>query len=77
MDAYIDIFTDHYAPPVGRYGPMVAKAHGKGSMETETWFVNSETYYGADKAVTKNNALTLHPYWENSPGASTRWTLIQ
>jgi hypothetical protein len=42
MDAFIDIFTDHYVPPVGCYGPMVAKAHGKGSMETETWFVNSE-----------------------------------
>ena len=42
MDEYIDIFTDHYVPPVGCYGPMVAKAHGKGSMETETWFVNSE-----------------------------------
>ena len=42
MDGYIDIFTDHYVPPVGCYGPMVAKAHGKGSMETETWFVNSE-----------------------------------
>ena len=42
MDAYVDIFTDHYVPPVGCYGPMVAKAHGKGSMETETWFVNSE-----------------------------------
>ena len=37
----------------------------------------ASAYYGAGKAVTKNNALTLHPYWENSPGASTRWTLIQ
>ena len=36
----------------------------------------SNAYYGAQKAVTKNNALTLHPYWENSPNASTRWTLI-
>ncbi len=42
MDQYVDIFTDHYVPPVTCYGPMVAKAHGKGSMETETWFVNSE-----------------------------------
>ncbi len=42
MDGYIDIFTDHYVPPVGCYGPMVAKARGKRSMETETWFVNSE-----------------------------------
>ena len=42
MEDYIDIFTDHYVPPVGCYGPMVAKRHGKGSMETQTWFVNSE-----------------------------------
>jgi hypothetical protein len=37
----------------------------------------SSAYYGADKAATKNNALTLHPYWEKSPAASTRWTLIK
>jgi len=42
FDKYIDIFTDHYVVPVCCYGPMVAKAHGKQSMETETWFVNSE-----------------------------------
>ena len=42
MDPYIDIFTDHYVIPVNCYGPMVARARGKGSMETETWFVNSE-----------------------------------
>jgi hypothetical protein len=42
FDKYVDIFTDHYVPPPMCYGPMVAKAHGKESMETETWFVNSE-----------------------------------
>ena len=42
MDKYIDIFTDHYVVPTMSYGPMVARAHGKKSMETETWFVNSE-----------------------------------
>ena len=42
FDQYIDIFTDHYVVPPACYGPMVAKAHGKESMETETWFVNSE-----------------------------------
>jgi hypothetical protein len=42
MDTYIDIFTDHYVPPAACYGPMVAKSRGKASMETETWFVNSE-----------------------------------
>jgi len=42
MDKYIDIFTDHYVLPCMCYGPLVAKAHGKESVETETWFVNSE-----------------------------------
>lgn len=42
MDKSIDIFTDHYVTPSVCYGPMVAAAHGKESMETETWFVNSE-----------------------------------
>ncbi|HEY8667743.1 MAG TPA: hypothetical protein VIL86_13840, partial [Tepidisphaeraceae bacterium] len=42
MDKYIDVFTDHYVPPPTCYGPMVAKKHGKESVETETWFVNSE-----------------------------------
>lgn len=42
MDKYVDIFTDHYVPPAMCYGPMVAAAHGKQSMETETWFVNTE-----------------------------------
>jgi len=42
FDQYIDIFTDHYVQPAMCYGPLVAKAHGKVSMETETWFVGSE-----------------------------------
>ena len=42
FDAYVDIFTDHYVAPSMCYGPLVAAAHGKQSMETETWFVNSE-----------------------------------
>jgi hypothetical protein len=42
FDQYIDVFTDHYVVPPMCYGPMVAKAHGKESMETETWFVNAE-----------------------------------
>lgn len=42
FDKYIDVFTDHYVVPCMCYGPMVAAAHGKESMETETWFVNSE-----------------------------------
>lgn len=42
MDKYVDIFTDHYVPPAMSYGPMVARAHGKESMETETWMVGAE-----------------------------------
>jgi hypothetical protein len=42
FDQYVDVFTDHYVVPSMCYGPMVAKAHGKESVETETWFVNSE-----------------------------------
>ncbi|NQT85459.1 hypothetical protein HQ560_01765 [bacterium] len=42
FDKYIDVFTDHYVVPPMSYGPMVAKAHGKVSVETETWFVNAE-----------------------------------
>lgn len=42
FDKYLDVFTDHYVTPSMCYGPLVAKAHGKVSVETETWFVNSE-----------------------------------
>lgn len=42
MDRYVDVFTDHYVAPPMCYGPLVARAHGKESTETETWFVNSE-----------------------------------
>ena len=42
MDPYIDVFTDHYVVPRGCYGPMIARARGKKSMETETWFVGTE-----------------------------------
>jgi hypothetical protein len=33
--------------------------------------------YGHDKAVTKINSLTLHPYWERSPSCATKWTLTE
>jgi len=42
FDRYVDIYTDHYVVPPMCYGPLVARAHGKDSMETETWFVNAE-----------------------------------
>ena len=42
FDQSIDIFTDHYVVPPMCYGPLVAKARGKQSMETETWLVGTE-----------------------------------
>jgi hypothetical protein len=42
FDKYVDIFTDHYVRPSLSYGPLVAKLHGKQSMETESWMANSE-----------------------------------
>jgi len=33
--------------------------------------------YGAAKAVTKMNGLTLHPYWERSRNCGVRWTLAE
>jgi hypothetical protein len=33
--------------------------------------------YGHDKAVCKQNGLTLHPYWERSPSCGVRWTLAE
>jgi hypothetical protein len=81
MDDYIDIFTDHYVPPVGCYGPMVAKAHGKGSMETETWFVNSE--YSLPQGVVQflasgqSRIAPWHPrvLFDTLPGNSDRYVI--
>ncbi|MGI6495024.1 MAG: hypothetical protein ACOX5G_02865 [Kiritimatiellia bacterium] len=42
FESYVDIFTDHYVVPAMCYGPMVARSRGKGSIETETWFVGTE-----------------------------------
>ncbi len=42
LDQYVDIFTDHYVTPCMSYGPLVAAAHGKQSMESETWMVGTE-----------------------------------
>jgi hypothetical protein len=42
MDRFFDVFTDHYVVPAGCYGPMVAEAHGKSSIDDESWIVISE-----------------------------------
>ena len=33
--------------------------------------------FGTDKAVTKKNGLTLHPYWERSSNCGVRWKLVE
>jgi hypothetical protein len=33
--------------------------------------------YGEGKAVTKTNALSLHPYWESSPSCQVEWALAE
>ena len=75
---YIDIFTDHYVVPRGCYGPMVARARGKESMETETWFVGTEYQLpqGAAQILAsgQNRASPWHPrvLFENVPGGNER-----
>jgi len=32
--------------------------------------------FGRDKAITKVNGLTLHPYWERCTNCAVRWTLV-
>jgi hypothetical protein len=74
FDKYIDVFTDHYVAPRGCYGPMVARARGKESMETETWFVGTE--YQLPQGVTQflasgqNHMSPWHPrvLFEKLPG---------
>jgi hypothetical protein len=76
MDKFIDVFTDHYVTPRGCYGPMVAKAHGKQSMETETWFVGTE--YQLPQGVAQflasgqDHMSPWHPrvLYENVPGGN-------
>jgi hypothetical protein len=33
--------------------------------------------FGNDKAVCKNNGLTLHPYWERCSNCGVRWALVE
>ena len=76
MDPYIDVFTDHYVVPRGCYGPMIARARGKKSMETETWFVGTE--YQLPQAAAQflasgqNSVSPWHPrvLFEKVPGGN-------
>ncbi len=76
MDPYIDVFTDHYVVPRGCYGPMIARARGKKSMETETWFVGTEYQLpqGAAQflASGQNSVSPWHPrvLFEQVPGGT-------
>ena len=33
--------------------------------------------FGNDKAATKKNGLTLHPYWERASNCGVRWRLVK
>ena len=76
MDPFIDVFTDHYVVPRGCYGPMIARARGKKSMETETWFVGTEYQLpqGAAQflASGQNSVSPWHPrvLFETVPGGN-------
>ena len=78
FDQYIDVFTDHYVVPEACYGPMVARARGKESMETETWFVGTE--YQLPQGVAQilasgqNHVSPWHPrvLFENVPGGNEK-----
>lgn len=81
MDQYVDMFTDHYVLPSMSYGPLVAKAHGKQSMETETWIGNTE--YKIPQVVVQflasgqQRMAPWHPQvlFDNIPGGD-EYTLI-
>lgn len=81
MEPYIDVFTDHYVPPVNCYGPMVAKAHGKTSVETETWLVATE--YQLPQGVVQflasgqNRISPWHPrvLFDTVPGSKEKYLI--
>ncbi len=62
MEKYVDVFTDHYVVPPMCYGPLVAAAHGKQSVETETWFVNSEALLPHIVQFLASGQLRLSPW---------------
>lgn len=81
FDKYVDIFTDHYVVPPMCYGPLVAAAHGKQSMETETWFVNSEYLLPQGvaqfMACGQRHLAPWHPrvLWDNVPGTKDEYLI--
>ncbi|HYG77708.1 MAG TPA: hypothetical protein VEK08_22070 [Planctomycetota bacterium] len=78
MDKYIDVFTDHYVVPCMCYGPMAAKARGKESVETETWFVNSEYMLAQIVQFVAAGQKRLSPWhprvlFDTLPGSNDRY----
>jgi len=78
FDQYVDVFTDHYVVPAMCYGPMVARAHGKVSVETETWFVNSEYLLPQVAQFLAAGQLRLSPWhphalYDPVPGVNDRY----
>ncbi len=77
-DQYIDSWSDHYVSPPMCYGPLVAAAHGKESLETETWFVNSEYQLPQISQFLASGQKRLTPYHPQSlfdavPGVDDRY----
>jgi hypothetical protein len=80
LDKYVDVFTDHYVVPSMCYGPMVAAAHGKESVETETWFVNSEYLLPQIVQFLASGQKRLSPWhprvvFDGLPGANDRYLI--
>ena len=80
FDKYIDVFTDHYVLPSMCYGPLVAKAHGKESVETETWFVNSEYLLPQIVQFIASGQKRLSPWhprvlFDGLPGSQDRYLI--
>jgi len=80
FDQFVDVFTDHYVVPPMCYGPLVAKAHGKTSVETETWFVNSEYLLPQVAQFLASGQLRLSPWhprvlFDTVPGSKDRYLI--
>ncbi len=44
--------------------------------DSGNWCDGPKCHFGEDKAVCKENGLTVHPYWHTSPSCSVEWKLV-
>jgi hypothetical protein len=80
FDKYVDVFTDHYVVPSMCYGPLVAAARGKESVETETWFVNGEYLMPQVVQFLASGQKRLSPWhprvlFDTVPGSKDRYLI--